>query len=141
MHNHRTTAPLRFLDHAAELALPKHLTEELAAAGVPFHCYSSLESALPLVDVLYVTRIQKERFASLEEYERLKHVYVITPAVLASGRAKERMIVMHPLPRVGEIDEAVDADPRAAYFRQMRYGLFVRMALLALVMGGAVPEA
>lgn len=84
-------------------------------------------------DVLYVTRIQKERFSSVEEYERLKDSYVIDNKVLAY--AKQHMCVMHPLPRVNEIKEEVDFDHRAAYFRQMRYGLFVRMALLALVIG------
>jgi len=84
-------------------------------------------------DVLYVTRVQKERFASQDEYERLKHAYVVSAATMAALSATA--VVMHPLPRVGEILEEVDADPRAAYFRQMRHGLFVRMALLALTLG------
>lgn len=75
-----------------------------------------------------------ERFASADEYERLKHAFIITPATLAQCK-RPGMIVMHPLPRVGEIEESVDADPRAAYFRQMQYGLYLRMALLALVLG------
>ena len=79
--------------------------------------------------------VQKERFDDLEVYERVKGAFVVTPQTM--GRAKERMIVMHPLPRVGEIAMEVDDDPRAAYFRQMEYGLYVRMALLALVLGKA----
>jgi aspartate carbamoyltransferase catalytic subunit len=85
--------------------------------------------------VLYVTRVQKERFSDPQEYEQVKGAYVITPETLQA--AKERMIVMHPLPRVGEISMEVDDDPRAAYFRQMEYGLYTRMALLAAVLGKA----
>lgn len=121
--------------------MPPYLVEELSALGVTQTSHGSLTEAVSAgggdvisgTDVLYVTRVQKERFASLEEYERLKHAFIISPATLTS--AKAGMIVMHPLPRVGEITEEVDADPRAAYFRQMRYGLFVRMALLALCLG------
>ncbi|HEY5671411.1 MAG TPA: hypothetical protein VIS10_15575, partial [Anaerolineales bacterium] len=86
-------------------------------------------------DVLYVTRVQTERFADQAEYESVKGAYVITPDIMS--KAKERMIVMHPLPRVGEISIEFDSDPRAAYFRQMEYGLYVRMALLAMVFGKA----
>jgi carbamoyl-phosphate synthase/aspartate carbamoyltransferase/dihydroorotase len=85
--------------------------------------------------VLYVTRVQKERFQDLEQYEQAKGAYVISPETLRG--AKDEMIVMHPFPRVGEISVEVDADPRAAYFRQMEYGLYVRMALLAMVLGKA----
>jgi carbamoyl-phosphate synthase/aspartate carbamoyltransferase len=83
-------------------------------------------------DVLYCTRVQKERFPDLAEYERLKDSLVIDNSVLQ--RAKRNMIVMHPLPRNREVNEDVDFDPRAAYFRQMRYGMYIRMALLALVL-------
>lgn len=123
---------------AAELGLPPYLVAEVAASGKSATYHTTLDAAVAASDILYVTRVQKERFSSPEEYERLKHVYVITPEVMA--RAKPRMAVMHPLPRVGEIAPAVDADPRAAYFRQMRYGLYVRMALLALVMGVEAEE-
>ena len=85
--------------------------------------------------MLYVTRVQKERFADEADYLAHKDAYVITPATLT--QAKQKMIVMHPLPRVGEISMEVDDDPRAAYFRQMEYGLYVRMALLAMVLGKA----
>lgn len=92
-----------------------------------------MEEVIPFVDVLYMTRIQKERFGSLEEYDKVKSLYCLTPKMLA--QAKEKMIVMHPLPRVNEISTEVDSDPRAAYFRQMENGMFIRMALLALIMG------
>jgi aspartate carbamoyltransferase len=97
--------------------------------------YRNLEDILPTTDVLYVTRVQKERFASEEEYESVRGSYVITPELMKL--AKQNMIVMHPLPRVGEISMDFDSDPRAAYFRQMEYGLYVRMALLAMVLGKA----
>jgi aspartate carbamoyltransferase catalytic subunit len=92
-----------------------------------------LEPVISKTDVLYVTRVQKERFDDLQDYEEVKDAFVITPETLES--AKERMIIMHPLPRVTEISMEVDDDPRAAYFRQMEYGLYVRMALLAMVLG------
>ena len=113
--------------------MPAELQALLATAGVTQATLSDLASAVPGSDVLYVTRVQKERFADAAEYERLKHAFVVSAATLEA--AKPRMIVMHPLPRVGEIAEEVDADPRAAYFRQMKVGLHVRMALLALCCG------
>jgi len=97
--------------------------------------YTSLEACLPGTDVLYVTRVQKERFTDEAVYESVKGAYVIDPKVLKA--AKERMIVMHPLPRVGEISMEVDDDPRAAYFPPDGVWLYVRMALLAMVMGKA----
>lgn len=117
------------------LAMPADLVAEVDAAGVGQIQTANLESVLGDTDVLYVTRIQKERFEDPGEYEKLKGSYVITPSTLQA--AKERMIVMHPLPRVDEIAPEVDDDPRAAYFRQMEYGMYVRMALLALVLGKA----
>ena len=102
------------------------------------HDYSILEDVHEVighVDVLYVTRVQKERFTDLAEYDRVKDQYVVDDALMQ--RAKEHMIVMHPLPRVNEISYTVDNDPRAAYFRQMRNGMYVRMALLASVLGKA----
>ena len=86
-------------------------------------------------DVLYVTRVQKERFSDLAQYDEVKDHYVISPELME--QAKEKMIVMHPLPRVGEISTAVDKDPRAAYFRQVQNGMYIRMALLAAVLGKA----
>jgi len=117
------------------LRMPPEIMAELEAKGLPQAEHVTLESILPETDVLYVTRVQKERFEDQAEYESVKGAYVITPEVMRA--AKERMIVMHPLPRVGEISMDFDEDPRAAYFRQMEYGLYVRMALLAMVLGKA----
>jgi len=117
------------------LRMPPALVEELKAKGLPQKEYTELEPVLAETDVLYVTRVQKERFEDPEAYERVKGAYVITPDMLR--QAKDEMIVMHPLPRVGEISMEVDDDPRAAYFRQMEYGLYLRMALLAMVLGKA----
>ena len=90
---------------------------------------------LPETDVLYVTRVQKERFSDPSAYDKVKSAYIITPQVMTA--AKKEMIVMHPLPRITEISLEFDSDPRAGYFRQMEYGLYVRMALLAMVLGKA----
>jgi aspartate carbamoyltransferase len=117
------------------LRMPKEIIEELNAQGVEQTEYTSLEHALPGTDVLYVTRVQKERFADLTGYQKVAGAYVIDPEIMKA--AKDRMIVMHPLPRVTEISMDLDDDPRAAYFRQMEYGLYVRMALLAMVLGKA----
>jgi aspartate carbamoyltransferase catalytic subunit len=100
---------------------------------IPHRETEDLHSELPKCDVLYVTRIQQERFADPAEYQRYKGVYQITPDLLKA--AKEKMVLMHPLPRVDEITPEVDADPRAAYFRQVNNGMFIRMALLSLVLG------
>ena len=117
------------------LGLPQAVIDDLDASGIDYEQGDSLDEVIGHTDVLYVTRVQKERFADVAVYEKLKHAFVITPDVLTPARAS--MILMHPFPRVGEIDMAVDTDPRAAYFRQMEYGLYVRMALLAMVLGKA----
>jgi aspartate carbamoyltransferase len=117
------------------LRMPAELIDELKAKKVEQAEYTNLDKALPETDVLYVTRVQKERFTDETVYESVKGAYVIDSKVMKAG--KERMIVMHPLPRVGEIAVEFDDDPRAAYFRQMEYGLYVRMALLAMVLGKA----
>jgi len=117
------------------LRLPVEIYAEIAETGTPQAEYRDLSDVLAETDVLYVTRVQKERFGSPEEYETVQGSYVIDPELMKA--AKEEMIVMHPLPRVGEISMEFDADPRAAYFRQMEYGLYVRMALLAMVLGKA----
>jgi aspartate carbamoyltransferase len=117
------------------LRMPPELIALLKEKGVRQAEHSTLDPILPATDVLYVTRVQKERFENLDEYEAVKDAYVITPATMA--RARPKMALMHPLPRVGEIAPEVDDDPRAAYFRQMEYGLYVRMALLAMVLGKA----
>jgi len=117
------------------LRMPSEIIQELNEKNIVQQEYTTLDEVLPQTDVLYVTRVQKERFENLDEYESVKDAYVITPEVMRA--AKDRMIVMHPLPRVGEISMEFDSDPRAAYFRQMEYGLYVRMALLAMVLGRA----
>lgn len=115
------------------LRIPEEIINEVDEKGIPQTENNSLEPILPETDVLYITRVQKERFEDPSEYELVKSAYIITPETLST--AKDKMIVMHPLPRVGEISMEVDDDPRAAYFRQMEYGLYVRMALLAMVLG------
>ncbi|GLB42734.1 putative carbamoyl-phosphate synthase small chain, CPSase domain [Lyophyllum shimeji] len=123
---------LNFVSPAA-LAMPSSVVTAARKAGIPVTICESLDEVLADTDVLYVTRVQKERFASETEWLQVKDAYRVDHAVLS--RAKEDMIVMHPLPRVNEIDPEVDFDSRrAVYFRQMRYGLFIRMALLASVM-------
>jgi len=117
------------------LRLPQAVLDDLDAREVAYEQMQSLDEVIGHSDVLYVTRVQKERFEDVSVYEKLKHAYVITPEVLLPAR--DSMVLMHPFPRVGEIDMEVDRDPRAAYFRQMEYGLYVRMALLAMVLGKA----
>jgi aspartate carbamoyltransferase len=117
------------------LKMPAEIVEEIERTSIPQAAYERLEPVLPETDVLYVTRVQKERFDDPSQHEALKGSYVVNKETLAD--AKQRMIIMHPLPRVWEIDMAVDEDPRAAYFRQMEYGLYIRMALLAMVLGKA----
>ena len=103
--------------------------------GISQSEHTILDEVLPDTDVLYVTRVQKERFENPAGYDLVKDSYIITPKTMSA--AKDKMIVMHPLPRVGEISMDFDDDPRAAYFRQMEFGLYVRMALLAMVLGKA----
>jgi aspartate carbamoyltransferase len=117
------------------LRMPADLVSQLAAKGTRQAEYTDLREVLGATDILYVTRIQKERFTDPAEYDSVKDSYVITPEIMA--QARPNMVLMHPLPRVGEISMDVDSDPRAAYFRQMEYGVYVRMALLALVLGKA----
>ena len=112
-----------------ELKIPGFIRfNVLERYGIPYEEVLSLDEAMPKLDVLYMTRIQQERFDSLEEYERLKNCYILDPAKMAMG--KENMCVLHPLPRVNEISVAVDSDPRAAYFRQALNGKYMRMALI-----------
>ncbi len=117
------------------LRMPEDVLDVVRASGHRFTVTEDVHDVIGEVDVLYVTRVQKERFSDLAEYDRVKDQYVVDPELMQ--RAKERMIVMHPLPRVNEISYAVDDDPRAAYFRQMRNGMYIRMALLAAVLGRA----
>jgi len=117
------------------LRMPRDVMDEVTAKGLPQSEHTTLEKVLPKTDVLYVTRVQKERFEDPEVYEKVKNAFVVNPKVMKL--AKKDMIVLHPLPRVTEISMDFDDDPRAAYFRQMEFGLYVRMALLAMVLGKA----
>ena len=117
------------------LKMPAEIMAELRGAGIQQREFTDLDSVLAETDVLYVTRVQKERFTDEKEYDKVKGLYVISAETMK--QAKQKMIMMHPLPRVGEISMEVDNDPRAAYFRQMEYGLYTRMALLAMVLGKA----
>lgn len=117
------------------LRLPLTVMNEVIDAGIEVRETHDVADVIENADVLYVTRVQKERFNDLAQYEAVKDYYVITPELME--KAKEKMVVMHPLPRVGEIHFSVDKDPRAAYFRQVQNGMYVRMALLAAVLGRA----
>lgn len=117
-----------------ELRVPDYIREDvLRANNVEFEEVERLEDAMRKLDVLYMTRVQKERFFNEEDYVRLKDYYVLTKEKMQL--AKEDMLVLHPLPRVNEISVEVDDDPRAAYFKQAQYGVYVRMALILTLLG------
>ena len=117
-----------------ELRIPSYIREDvLAANNIPFTEVERLEDAMPDLDVLYMTRVQKERFFNEEDYVRLKDFYVLTPEKMEL--AKPDMLVLHPLPRVNEISVEIDDDPRAAYFKQAQFGVYVRMALILTLLG------
>ena len=111
-----------------ELQIPEYLRASLLRQGCAIEETASLEGAIGRLDVLYMTRVQRERFFNEADYVRLKDSYILDAAKLSLAR--EKMLVLHPLPRVNEIAPEVDDDPRACYFRQMRYGKFIRMALI-----------
>ncbi len=112
-----------------ELRVPDYIREDvLRSNGVPFEEVIRLEDALPKLDLLYMTRVQRERFFNEDDYVRMKDFYILDSAKMKL--AGPDMLVLHPLPRVNEISTEVDADPRAAYFRQVQYGVYVRMALI-----------
>ena len=115
------------------LRLPLVIMNEVKDAGLNVRETHDVADVIENADVLYVTRVQKERFTDMAQYEEVKGHYEITTELME--RAKAKMVVMHPLPRVGEIHYNVDSDPRAAYFRQVKNGMYVRMALLAAVLG------
>jgi aspartate carbamoyltransferase catalytic subunit len=117
------------------LRLPLDYMNQVKDSGKEVRETYNVADVIGMADVLYVTRVQKERFSDLTQYEALKDYYRITPDLMTE--AKQHAIIMHPLPRVNEIDVRIDTDPRAAYFRQVRNGMYVRMALLALVLGRA----
>lgn len=117
-----------------ELKLPRYVKEEaLKKRNIPYTQTTDLESVIPDLDILYMTRVQRERFFNEEDYLRLKDSYILTPEKLE--KAKEDLIILHPLPRVNEISVAVDKDPRAAYWRQVKNGKFIRMALILKLLG------
>jgi len=117
-----------------ELKLPSYVKQDmLGRAGIPYVQTTDLEAVMPELDILYMTRVQRERFFNEEDYLRLKDSYILTPEKLLNARPD--LSILHPLPRVNEISVAVDADPRAAYFRQVRYGRFIRMALIMMLLG------
>lgn len=117
-----------------ELKVPDYVIREvLQPKGLPYKEVSSLEEVMPQLDILYMTRVQKERFFNEEDYIRLKDSYILTEEKMKL--AKEKMAVLHPLPRVNEIELSVDDDPRAAYFEQVQNGVYVRMALIMTLLG------
>ncbi len=117
-----------------ELKLPEYIREDvLDAQGIPYEEVEYIEDAMQELDVLYMTRIQRERFFNEADYIRLKDFYILDKKKMAL--AKEDMLVLHPLPRVNEISVEVDNDPRAAYFKQVQYGVYVRMALILTLLG------
>jgi aspartate carbamoyltransferase catalytic subunit len=116
-----------------ELVLPDYIKSILKKQNVQFFEKEKLEESMPEIDVLYMTRVQRERFFNENDYIRLKDTYVLNAEKMQAG--KEKLIVLHPLPRVNEISVEVDSDRRAAYFAQARFGMFVRMALLSSVLG------
>ena len=112
-----------------ELRVPSYIREDvLKEKMIPFDEVDNLDDALPKLDILYMTRVQKERFFNEEDYIRLKDSYILTAEKMKLAR--DDMFILHPLPRVNEISVEVDKDPRAAYFRQVMYGVYVRMALI-----------
>jgi carbamoyl-phosphate synthase/aspartate carbamoyltransferase/dihydroorotase/carbamoyl-phosphate synthase/aspartate carbamoyltransferase len=125
---------LRFVSPES-LRLPLNIMNQVIDAGKAVRETHDVADVIENADVLYVTRVQKERFSDLAQYEEVKDFYEITPELME--KAKKKMVVMHPLPRVGEIHYAIDEDPRAAYFRQVKNGMYIRMALLAAVLGKA----
>jgi len=112
-----------------ELRVPEYIRKEVLEAGnIPFEETTNLEKAMPKLDILYMTRVQRERFFNEEDYIRLKDIYILDEKKMAAARSD--MLVLHPLPRVNEIATEVDSDPRAVYFKQAQYGVYVRMALI-----------
>ena len=116
-----------------ELILPEYIKSILNRQNTVYEERENLEKSMMELDVLYMTRVQRERFFNEDDYIRLKDTYVLNSDKMAFG--KEKLIVLHPLPRVNEISVEIDADPRAAYFKQAKYGMYVRMALLASILG------
>ena len=129
-----------YLISPRDLAVPEYMRQFMREHGQKFYEVSSMEATLPILDVLYMTRIQRERFTDPLEYDRLKGTYILTRSKLS--RAKKDLLILHPLPRVDEITLDVDDDPRALYFEQARFAMFARMALLHQIvrLGRKKPE-
>ena len=121
-----------------ELRVPDYITEMLKEKNIPYEEVTQLEEIMPGLDILYMTRVQKERFFNEEDYVRLKDFYVLDKAKLSL--APSDMLVLHPLPRVNDISVDVDDDPRAVYFKQAQYGVYVRMALILTLLGISVND-
>ena len=116
-----------------ELRIPDYITDKLIESGIEYEEVIKLEDSIGDLDILYMTRVQRERFFNEEDYVRLKDFYILTNEKLQLAR--EDMLVLHPLPRVNEISVEVDDDPRAVYFKQAQYGVYVRMALIMTLLG------
>ena len=116
-----------------ELKVPDYITEMLRQKNIPYEEVIKLEEVMPQLDFLYMTRVQKERFFNEEDYIRLRNFYILDKEKMKL--AKEDMFILHPLPRVNEISVEIDSDKRAAYFRQVQYGMYVRMALILTLLG------
>ncbi len=116
-----------------ELRIPDYITEMLQEKNIPYEEVIRLDEVISHLDLLYMTRVQRERFFNEEDYIRLKDFYVLDEKLMR--KAKEDMYVLHPLPRVNEISVGVDKDPRAAYFKQVQYGVYVRQALILTLLG------
>ena len=116
-----------------ELKLPSYVKRHIKERKLKYHQYTELNEAIPTSDILYMTRVQKERFSDPIEYEKVKNAYILNNSMLEDS--KENMKVLHPLPRVNEINEDVDNNPKAYYFQQAQNGVYVRQALLTLILG------
>lgn len=116
-----------------ELKMPEYIKESIQEQGHAYYETNNLDEVIGSLDILYMTRVQRERFENQEEYEKLKNYYILNKSKMQNAR--EDMLVMHPLPRVNEIDVDVDNDKRAVYFKQAKYGMFVRMALIMKLLG------
>jgi aspartate carbamoyltransferase catalytic subunit len=123
---------LKFIS-PAELKIPDYIKAVLSSKNISFTETSKIDDVMPDLDVLYMTRVQRERFLNEDEYIRLKDSYILTAKKMQA--AKQSMIILHPLPRVNEIDIEIDDDKRAVYFKQAEYGMYIRMALLASILG------
>ena len=121
-----------------ELRIPDYIFEKLDEHDIQYDEFIKLEDVIGKLDILYMTRVQRERFFNEEDYVRLKDFYVLNKRIMR--KAKNNMFVLHPLPRVNEISVEVDNDPRAAYFRQVQYGVYARMALILTLLGIHVNE-